>query len=245
MKALLISMTLGLGFAASAAHAQVPSAAPVGTTGQCKDGTYSSATSKRGACRGHKGVKEWYAAADANAASAAATDDSAKPSRKSKKKDADTTAAAAPTPAAIPAVAPAGATGQCRDGTYSTSDGKRGACRGHKGVKEWYATAAAAPASATPAPVAPAATAPATPAAAPAPTAAPATTGRHLPPNSATRMAAPGGGAGQVWVNQETRVYHCQGDEWYGKTKKGQYMTEAAATAAGDHPAHGMACAAR
>ena len=65
-----------------------------------------------------------------------------------------------------------------------------------------------------------------------------------MPPNPATRTAAPGGGAGQVWVNEETKVYHCQGDEWYGKTKKGQYMTEAAATAAGDHPAHGKACAA-
>ena len=68
--------------------------------------------------------------------------------------------------------------------------------------------------------------------------------GKHLPPNPATRTAAPGGGTGQVWVNEETKVYHCQGDEWYGKTKKGQYMTEAAATAAGDHPAHGKACVA-
>ncbi len=246
MKALLMSMTLGLGFAAFAAHAQVPAGAPAGTTGQCKDGTYSSATSKRGACRGHQGVKEWYAAADAAAAPAAA-DDSAKPSRKSKKKDADATAAAPEAaPAATPTAAPAGSTGLCKDGTYSTSDSKRGACRGHKGVKEWYAAAAAAPAATAAPASAPSAApaAPATPAAAPAPTAAPASAAKHLPPNPATRTAAPGGGAGQVWVNEETKVYHCQGDEWYGKTKKGQYMTEAAATAAGDHPAHGKACAA-
>ena len=44
---------------------------------------------------------------------------------------------------------------------------------------------------------------------------------------------APGGGPGMVWVNTETKVYHKEGDRWYGRTKKGKYMTESEAMKAG------------
>lgn len=149
------------------------------------------------------------------------------------------------------AEAPAGSTGQCKDGTYTEAASKRGACAGHGGVKTWFAKSdaaaktAAAPAAAapTPAAAAPAAAAPAaaasTPAAAPKPVAAPAK------PATSTAMptqAAPGGGPGKVWVNVSTKVYHCPSDRWYGKTKDGEYMTEADAKAKGVHPAHGKAC---
>jgi hypothetical protein len=143
--------------------------------------------------------------------------------------------------AGVYAQAPSGSTGECKDGSYTTAASKRGACSGHGGVKDWYASgAAAAKGTAAPAaaPAAPAksAAAPAAPAAA-APAAAPAA-------KSAPAMAAPaaGGGPGQVWVNTATKVYHCSGDKYYGKTKKGEYMTEAAAKAAGNHADHGKAC---
>jgi hypothetical protein len=147
------------------------------------------------------------------------------------------------------AQAPAGSTGQCKDGTYSTAAKKAGACRGHQGVKEWYAADAAAPATKAAAPAAmTAAPAPAPKAAAPAPaamTAAPAATpaAKSSPAaKAAARPQAAGGGPGLVWVNTSSNVYHCYGSDYYGKTKAGSYMSEADAKAKGAHADHGKAC---
>jgi hypothetical protein len=69
-----------------------------------------------------------------------------------------------------------------------------------------------------------------------APVAAPATkatpAAKATPPTPAATPAA-GGGAGKVWVNKDSKIFHREGDRWYGKTKEGAYMTEAEATKAG------------
>jgi hypothetical protein len=85
---------------------------------------------------------------------------------------------------------------------------------------------------------APAAGATATPAPASAPPAASTTPAakKHKAPEPQTTQA-PGGGNGQVWVNEESHVYHKEGSKWYGRTKKGKYMSEADATKEGDKPA--------
>jgi hypothetical protein len=158
-------------------------------------------------------------------------------------------------------MAASGHTAMCKDGTYYDGASHKGACKGHQGVKEWMDTkpASSSAAPSTPA-AAPAAKAPATPAKAPAPSAAAAptpapapaaapaatpktSTAEHKMPTPASEMTQkPGGGPGLVWVNSESKVYHCQGDEWYGKTKQGEYKSEAAAKAEGDHAARGKEC---
>lgn len=132
----------------------------------------------------------------------------------------------------VHAETPAAVTALCKDGTSFTGTSKKGACSGHKGVKDWNSSAP----SAAPAPVAAAPAAkPSTPA--PAPVAAAKPTKTAMP-----TVASAGGGAGQVWVNTKSKTYHCFGTKYYGKTKEGTYMTEAAAKAAGDHADHGKAC---
>jgi hypothetical protein len=107
-------------------------------------------------------------------------------------------------------------TATCKDGTAFTGTKRSGACRGHGGVQSWgAASTATSPVAASP------------------------------PPTAATSQrsaASPGGGAGQVWVNTATKVYHCPGDRWYGKTKHGNYTSEAQAQAEGARPDHGKAC---
>jgi hypothetical protein len=127
----------------------------------------------------------------------------------------------------LAAMAQTPVTATCKDGTSFSGTSRSGACSGHGGVQTWGAAAATPPAATT-----------TTTSVTPKPTAPP-------PASTAAAPAAapsPGGGPGQVWVNTASKVYHCPGTEWYGKTKKGGYMTEAAAKAAGNHADHGKAC---
>jgi hypothetical protein len=107
-------------------------------------------------------------------------------------------------------------TATCKDGTAFTGTKRSGACRGHGGVQSWGTASTATSPVATPPPPAGA--------------------------TSQRSAASPGGGAGQVWVNTASKVYHCPGDRWYGKTKHGSYMSEAQAQAQGVRPDHGKAC---
>jgi hypothetical protein len=116
--------------------------------------------------------------------------------------------------------APAAASGSmhaiCRDGTPYSGATLKGACRGHGGIDRNASSKGAK------------AAAPAAPAAA--------------TPMTSSPSPVTGGGAGKVWVNTPTNVYHCPGDRYYGKTKNGTYMTEAEAKAKGARPDHGKAC---
>lgn len=100
----------------------------------------------------------------------------------------------------------------CKDGTKLNVDTTRGACHGHGGIDK----SASADVSTH-------------------------TSGAGGTTTSSSARAS-AGGPDKVWVNDSTKVYHCQGDRWYGKTKHGEYMTESQAKEKGFHADHGKSC---
>jgi hypothetical protein len=110
-----------------------------------------------------------------------------------------------------------GVTLTCKDGSTWTGKSNKGACAHHGGVAPTQSSASSS-------------------------TMSPSASNSMSPSNGMAPAAAAGGGAGKVWVNSSSKIYHCPGDKYYGKTKKGEYMTESAALAAGNKPAMGKSC---
>ena len=125
MKSFGLTLIAALGLlAGSMAHAQ--GTPPAGSTGLCKDGTYTNHTTKRGACSGHKGVQTWFDASAATAAPAAPAPAPAAPAPAAKASKTRTP----PAPAAT--AAPGGGAGKVWVNTGSSS--KAYHCPGDR----WY-----------------------------------------------------------------------------------------------------------
>lgn len=64
-----------------------------------------------------------------------------------------------------------------------------------------------------------------------------------LAQDSAKPKASPKTLQTRVWVNNNTRVYHCPGSQYYNKTRNGEFMEEAQARGYGVRAYTGTACA--
>jgi hypothetical protein len=190
----------------------------------CKDGT-TAPHGGRGACSGHGGIDR--AAMQSAAAAASPSGTASEPTNGGK------TASTAPSQSTTNPVL-------CKDGT-TAAHGGRGACSGHGGIDKSAGASTGSPTAGA-----------GSGGAAPAPPA----TNSQATPQQPTRMAqaqgqnttapraqpAPGGGPGVVWVNTQSKIYHCPSDRWYGKTQQGEYMTEAQAKSQGFRPDHNKPC---
>ena len=58
------------------------------------------------------------------------------------------------------------------------------------------------------------------------PSSAPLPQSREPAGPSTTATPPPAPATGMVWVNTDTKIFHREGDRWYGKTKHGRYLTE-------------------
>ena len=67
----------------------------------------------------------------------------------------------------------------------------------------------------------------------PAPASAPARQERSRGTSSSSSTALTPPVKGMVWVNLNSKIYHYEGDHWYGNSKNGKFMTESDAIKAG------------
>jgi hypothetical protein len=82
------ALSVGMFVAQPAAQAR-----PADATAQCKDGSFSTAKTRRGACAGHGGVQTWYAGEDTKAAAKDAKTDTKAAAKSTKNAAKDTGAA--------------------------------------------------------------------------------------------------------------------------------------------------------
>jgi hypothetical protein len=243
-------LRLGLGAllaAATACYAQAPSGAPDGATGQCKDGSYTTAKTKSGACKGHQGVQTWFATVggptnpdikgpsrDQKAAKhSSKSDNVVDPRDNSTVSSQRADAINKKSPNAV--VATPNNNGNVikndnANGGTNAAPGSRATTAGGTGATGKSSTNGLAATNGS---------------AASGGNSARNTSRRSSSGSVAGHTAAPGGGPDMVWLNSETNIYHCYGSANYGKTKSGKYVSEKDAVNAGAKPSRGKSCAAQ